>query len=69
MDNKGDYAVITSEKGQKAYARAVAEGLIEFLKLEKKVNTTVSKPSNISSILNNIRFMGQKWGKKLYKII
>ena len=36
MDNKGDYAVITSAKGQKAYAKAVAEGLIEFLNLEKK---------------------------------
>lgn len=37
MDSKKDYAVITSEKGQKAYAQAVAEGLIEFLDLKKKI--------------------------------
>lgn len=44
MDNRGDYAVITSAKGQKAYAKAVAEGLIEFLGLKKKkVTTTVKK--------------------------
>ena len=36
MDNKKDYAVITSDKGQDAYARAVAEALIEFLDLKKK---------------------------------
>ena len=42
MDSKIDYPVITSEKGQDAYARAVAEGIIEFLGLEKKTNTTVN---------------------------
>lgn len=31
-----DYGVITSDAGQTAYAKAVAEGLIEFLKLKKK---------------------------------
>lgn len=31
-----DYKVITSNFGQTAYAKAVAEGLIEFLKLKKK---------------------------------
>lgn len=36
MDGTSDYKVITSEAGQNAYARAVAEGLIEFLALEKK---------------------------------
>ena len=35
MDNRNDYNIITSEKGQEAYARAVAEGLIEFLGLTK----------------------------------
>lgn len=37
MDSKIDHKVITSEKGQEAYSRAVAEGLIEFLGLKKKV--------------------------------
>lgn len=46
MDNKGDYAVITSDAGQDAYARAVAEGLIEFLGLRKKSDTqTPTAPS------------------------
>ena len=38
MDSSIDYDVITSEKGQAAYAKAVAEGLIEYLNLEKKTN-------------------------------
>lgn len=36
MDGSKDYKVITSEAGQDAYAKAVAEGLIEFCKLKKK---------------------------------
>lgn len=36
MTNTKDYKVITSDVGQTAYAKAVAEGLIEFLKLKKK---------------------------------
>lgn len=36
MDGKADYKYITSDEGQTAYAKAVAEGLIEFLGLEKK---------------------------------
>jgi len=44
MDSNIDYKVITSETGQEAYARAVAEGLIEYLKLTKKDNSS-PKPS------------------------
>lgn len=36
MDNKKDYKVITSEAGQKAYGRAVAESLVELFDLKKK---------------------------------
>ena len=36
MDSNKDYKVIISDAGQEGYAQAVAEGLIEFLKLEKK---------------------------------
>ena len=42
MDSNIDYPVITSDKGQTAYAKAVAEGLIEFLDLKKKTTTTTS---------------------------
>lgn len=36
MDGAKDYKIITSEAGQTAYAKAVAESLIEFLDLKKK---------------------------------
>ena len=42
MDGTNDYKFITSDAGQTAYAKAVAEGLIEFLGLKKK---TTSKPT------------------------
>lgn len=45
MDSEIDYPVITSTAGQKAYAKAVAEGLIDFLDLKKKTTTKpVTKP-------------------------
>lgn len=48
MDGTEDYKYITSAKGQTAYAKAVAEGLIEFLDLKKKTATkpaTTTKPT------------------------
>ncbi|MBR4911076.1 MAG: N-acetylmuramoyl-L-alanine amidase [Clostridia bacterium] len=36
MDGTFDYKIITSNIGKRGYARAVAEGLIEFLELKKK---------------------------------
>ena len=36
MTNKANHKYITSDAGQTAYATAVAQGLIEFLKLKKK---------------------------------
>jgi len=41
MDGSSDYKYITSENGQAAYAKAVAEGLIEFLGLQKKETSDV----------------------------
>ena len=38
MSCKTDYKVITSDVGQTAYAKAVSEGLIEFLNLKKKMS-------------------------------
>lgn len=40
MDGTHDYKIITSEAGQDGYAKAVAEGLIKFLNLTKKVVET-----------------------------
>lgn len=45
MDSNNDYKVITSDQGQDAYARAVAEGLIEFCNLEKKAAATQPAPT------------------------
>lgn len=42
MDSRIDHKVITSDKGQTAYAKAVAEALIEVFKLKKKKKTTPS---------------------------
>lgn len=42
MDTKKDSMYARSDEGQTAYAKAVAEGLIEFLNLKKKV---VKKPA------------------------
>lgn len=48
MTNETDHKVITSNAGQTAYAKSVAEGLIEFLKLKKKTT-----PASLSKSLND----------------
>ena len=48
MDSSIDYDYITSDKGQQAYAEAVAEGIIEYLGLTKKVGVT-PKPTPTTS--------------------
>lgn len=45
MDGKKDYKYITSDAGQTAYAKAVAEGLIEFLGLKKKAAAKPAAPA------------------------
>lgn len=61
MDSSIDYPVITSDKGQDAYARAVAEGFIEYLNLKKKNK----KESNY---INNARVKSwQTVMNKVYK--
>lgn len=49
MDSTIDEPVITSEKGQRAYAKAVADGVIEYLKLEKKQLSTEIKTENVET--------------------
>ena len=41
MDSTIDKPIITREKGQRAYAEAVVEGLVKFLKLKKETPITV----------------------------
>lgn len=61
MDSTIDNPIITSEKGQDAYARAVAEGLVEFLDLKKKVKKE-------SKYINNSRVKSwQVVMNKVYK--
>lgn len=43
MDSNNDYKVITSDAGQEAYAKAVAEALIEFHGLKKKPEPVTRK--------------------------
>lgn len=52
MDSTIDNPVITSEKGQRAYAKAVADGVIEYLQLEKKetVNITTIETKKIKLV-------------------
>lgn len=57
MDGRNDYKYITSEAGQKAYAQAVADGLIEFLNLKKKAAT---KPAATVKELYRVRASWQK---------
>lgn len=59
MDGRNDYKVITSESGQEAYAKAVVEGLVEFLNLKKKTST--SAPSKtVDEIAKEV--IAGKWG-------
>lgn len=55
MDSTNDYKIITSEEGQRAYARAVAEGFIEFCKLQKKQQEMY----RVAKEFKNGKFVGQ----------
>lgn len=46
MDGTNDYAYITSDAGQEAYAKAVSDGLVAFLGLQKKTATEAQKPAS-----------------------
>lgn len=58
MDSSIDYQIITSESGQAAYAKAVAEGLVEFLGLKKK---ETEKPNKISVIYQTYDNKSKRW--------
>ena len=57
MDGSADYKVITSKEGKRAYAKAVSEGLVEFLKLKPKAEDS-KKDEVIYQVLDNVK---KKW--------
>ena len=57
MDGTFDYKIITSSEGQRGYARAVAEGLIEFLSLKKKTQAEL-KTEVVYQVWENVK---NKW--------
>jgi N-acetylmuramoyl-L-alanine amidase len=59
MDGEKDYKYITSDEGQTAYAKAVAEGLIEFLSLEKKASPKKSNEKIAQEVLKGLWGNGQ----------
>lgn len=61
MDSTNDYKVIISDEGQSNYARAVAEGIIEFCGLKKKVQTTPNPTGKISVIYEAHDYKKNKW--------
>lgn len=69
MDSNIDYKVITSDAGQDAYAKAVAEGLIEFCGLKKKAKpkpTTTTNPTNFLPKRGYFRYLDS--GENVRKI-
>lgn len=54
MDSTTDYKVITSDSGQTAYAKAVAEALISFLDLKKKESEPIIQNGFQASDLKNL---------------
>ena len=64
MDGTSDYKYITSDAGQTAYAKAVAEGLIEFLNLKKKAKKPTATTSTTSNTANSTLKAGAKLNLK-----
>ena len=67
MDGSNDYKVITSDAGQSGYARAVAEGLIKFLNLTKKVVET-PKPAAPAPVSTPAKNTTTSAPKELFKV-
>ena len=62
MDGREDYKIITSDKGQTAYAKAVAEGLIDFLNLKKKKKVSATKkPAATTATTSEIYRVRKTW--------
>lgn len=65
MDGTSDYKFITSDKGQTAYAKAVAEGLIAFLKLKKKNGSQTVEQTSVKT--NESAYSSKQFVKDIQK--
>ena len=61
MDSTIDNPVITSEKGQRAYAKAVADGVIEYLELEKKEEPKKLEIATIDKMTIKLKVDANLW--------
>ena len=61
MDGRNDYKVITSDAGQEAYAKAVVDGLVEFLNLKKKTSTNTPTTSTKIDVVYQVHAKNKSW--------
>lgn len=59
MDTTSDYEYMCTEKGQRAYAKAIADSVIQYLSLEKKV--VEQKPVQEESQSTSTTTTDNKW--------
>lgn len=59
MDTKSDYEYMCSEKGQRAYAKAIADSVIQYLSLEKK--DVEQKPVQEENQSQSTETTDEKW--------
>ena len=59
-DNHADFDYITSVKGQKAYAQAIADSIIQYLGLTKKTTTTTKSEFKIKVV--NCNYLNARKG-------
>lgn len=57
MDTTSDYQYMCTEKGQRAYAKAIADSVIEYLALEKKIlrKTQCKKKNSQRQLIQEIK--------------
>lgn len=67
MNGTNDYKIITSESGQEAYAKAVADGLIEFLNLELKSIVAKTDDDVAKEIIDGLHAAGRNCASILDK--
>lgn len=72
LDNKSDYAIITTEQGKQNYAKGIVDGILEYLQIENKGygdgNSDSSGGSGAIITSNEKKFLGL-WKNKKGKYI
>lgn len=69
MDSSIDYPIITSEKGQDGYARAIAEGLIEYCNLKKTTAEVQPKPAETIAERIDVKYQAYVNGEWLEDVV